>query len=320
MNWHKKYVKNANSKEISLEQMFYKKYLLYQDSSSELDNIFYKKYIKYKSKYLQLAEKLKKDQTGGTNNCLMCTGDHCMKTKDCLIAQINQIPDSAIQIEKIISGDSTKESTLVVIPGFSESSYKRNYSTLFKFYNQKLDTNNFKQTFLIKFKDTEEFSIRGFNMTFFDESNKIIDPLLENKLYQKCAEIIARLLDQVNPDTNGSTNKYTILAKSAGGGVAICLSEIIYQKIHKMFLFAPGAEYLSQTINKLKLDESKITVGWNVDDMKVQMIQVWPELSKLLPNTQVLKFNKDSYFDVEKQKQEDTQHEINSQFIQYIKE
>jgi hypothetical protein len=54
------------------------------------------------------------------------------------------------------------------------------------------------------------------------------------------------------------------------------------------------------------LDESKVTVGWNADDTKVKMEQVWPELSKLLPNTPVLTYSKDIV---------DTQHEINSHFI-----
>jgi hypothetical protein len=292
MTWYYKYQKYANSKGISLDQVFYKKYLL------------------YKNKYLNLKNKNK--QTGGTINCKLCSSDHCMKTRDCIIAEIEQIPDDSIQIHKIIPGDDTKESELIVIPGFSDSSYKRNFSSLFKFYDKKLDTNNFKQTILIKFKDPEEFSIRAFNLTFFDESNTIIDPLLENKLYVKCAEILAKLL---KPNV-----KYTILAKSAGGGVGICLSQIIYEQIHKMFLFAPGAEYLPQSIDKLFLHESKITVGWNTQDEKVRMSKVWPELSKLLPNTKVLTFNKDIYCNTETQKHEDTQHEINSKFIQYIRE
>lgn len=270
----------------------------------------YEKYLKYKSKYLNLKQQ--NNQKGGATNCKLCSGVHCMKTRDCIIAEIEQIPYDSIQIHKIIPGDDTKESELIVIPGFSDSSYKRNYSSLFKFYDEKLDTNNFKQTILIKFKDPEEFSIRAFNLTFFDESNNIIDPLLENKLYVKCAEIMAKLL---KPDV-----KYTILAKSAGGGVGICLSQIIYNQINKMFLFAPGAEYLSQSIDKLNLDESKITVGWNIQDEKVRMSKVWPELSKILPNTKVLTFNKDIYYNTETQKHEDTQHEINSKFIQYISE
>jgi hypothetical protein len=74
--------------------------------------------------------------------------------------------------------------------------------------------------------------------TFFDQSNKIIDHMLENKLYEKCAElIVAKLL---NPD-----KKYTILAKSAGCGVGICLSQLIHSQIHKLLLFAHGAQYLS---------------------------------------------------------------------------
>ena len=87
-----------------------------------------------------------------------------------------------------------------------------------------------------------------------------------------------------------------------------------------MFLFAPGAEYLPQAIDKLFLHESKIKVGWNTQDEKVRMSKVWPELSKLLPNTKVLTFNKDIYCNTETQKHEDTQHEINSKFIQYIRE
>jgi hypothetical protein len=54
--------------------------------------------------------------------------------------------------------------------------------------------------------------------------------------------------------------------------------------------------------------------GWNADDTKFKMKQVWPELSKLLPNTPVLIYSKDIKDSV------DTQHEINTQFIQHIKE
>lgn len=267
---------------------------------------FYEKYIKYKTKYLELNKKLNKNQSGGTQICSMCTGDHCLKTKDCLIAMINQIPDNSIHIEQVIPGDSSKETNLIVIPGFSESSYKRNSASLFKFYSEKLNPQNFKNIIMIKFKDDEQFSIRQFNMSFFNKDGSIIDPLLENKLYEKCAQIIVKLLD---PNL-----KYTILAKSAGGGVGICLSQLMHQQIHKMFLFAPGAEYLNKSIDKLNLEENRITVGWNTDDNKVKMSQVWPELSKLFPNTKVLTYNKDIY------NGEDTQHEINSQFIQWIKE
>ena len=281
---------------------------------------WYQKYIKYKTKYIQLKEQtklgLQKKQVGGTNECKMCTGDHCMKTEDCLFAQIDKIPLDAIEIKQIIPGNIAKESVLVVIPGFSNSAYNRNYSALFKFYPEKLDSDNFKQTILIKFKDTEDFSISKLNNSFFYAPKKILDPLLENKLYQKCAEIISiKLGDKLDSNT-----KYTILGKSAGGGVSICLSEIIYKQIHKMFLFAPGVEYLPMSINKLKLEESKITVGWNIEDTKVPINRIWPELSKLLPNTKVLEFKMDKYFNEETGEQEDTQHEINSQFIQYVKE
>ena len=63
---------------------------------------------------------------------------------------------------------------------------------------------------------------------------------------------------------------------------------------------------------QLKLDESKIIVGWNKEDTKVKYDNIWPVLSKLLSNTTVKFYNKDNNDKI------DTQHEINSQFIDEI--
>lgn len=65
IDYTSKYFKNANSKEISLEQVFYKKYLLYdldKNLNPSLD-IYKSKYLKYKNKYLNL-----KNQIAGTPN------------------------------------------------------------------------------------------------------------------------------------------------------------------------------------------------------------------------------------------------------------
>ncbi len=69
-DFYSKYLKYANSKGISLEQVFYEKYLLYdlnQNSNPSLD-IYYHKYLKYKAKYNTLKKQSNiKSMRGGFN-------------------------------------------------------------------------------------------------------------------------------------------------------------------------------------------------------------------------------------------------------------
>ena len=235
------------------------------------------KYLKYKTKYINLKSLI---QTGG--------------------AKISDIEETMISIETL-DGKPTNDTELIIIPGFSNSSYERNYNTLFEYYDIKLDVNKFKKVHLIKFQDNDEFSIRNIHGELLAK-----DVNLENELYKKLAEIIRNKLKPAN---------YTILAKSAGGGVGIYLSELIYSQINKLLLFAPGVGYINHDLKRLKLDEDKIIVGWNREDTKVKMEKIWPVLETILPKTKVLLFNMDINnlgLSV------DTQHEINSQFIENV--
>jgi hypothetical protein len=91
------------------------------------------------------------------------------------------------------------------------------------------------------------------------------------------------------------------------------LSNLIYKKVNKLLLFAPGLGFIDKdTKFTLKLDEDKILIGWNNEDTKVKYDNIYPKLKLKLPNTQVKLFNKDTHNDV------DTQHEINSKFIEFI--
>ena len=88
---------------------------------------------------------------------------------------------------------------------------------------------------------------------------------------------------------------------------------MIYKKVNKLLLFAPGVGYINKDKKlQLKLDESKIIVGWNKEDIKVKYDNIWSVLSKLLSNITVKFYNKDNNDKI------DTQHEINSQFIDEI--
>jgi hypothetical protein len=268
---------------------------------------FYKKYIKYKTKYIKLQTHIKRTQKGGTIICGKCNSLECLKEVDCLFYSISSLPDESIFINETLYGDETKESKeseLIVIPGFSTSSYERNYSTLFEYYDTKLNINNFTKVHLIKFRDDAEISIKKLHDSFFGPGNEIKDINLENKLYEKCAQIIKKKLDL--------NNKYTILGKSAGGGVSLCLSQLIPSNVSKLYLFAPGVKYLANYFHTLELPQDKIYVGWNLDDTKVKMEQIWPKLKPLMPGVEVNQYYKNIYNQV------DTQHEINTEFIKLI--
>jgi hypothetical protein len=256
----------------------------------------YGKYLKYKLKYINLKNTI--NQTGG-GKCKKCKKEQCDKTLYC---RIHNIPKSAISIETL-KGDASKETELIIIPGFSNSSYDRNYKSLFEYYDTKLDIGKFNKVHLIKFQDDEHMSIREFHGELLEK-----DSLLENKLYRKLAKIINKKLSKIKLDISN----YSILAKSAGGGVGIYLSQLIPEKINKLLLFAPGVGYINNDIKRLDLDEDKIIVGWNREDMKVKMDKIWPILGRLLPNTKVLLYNMDIKEGV------DTQHEINSEFIENL--
>ena len=109
------------------------------------------------------------------------------------------------------------------------------------------------------------------------------------------------------------------------------MSNLIYKKVNKLLLFAPGLGFIDKdTKFTLKLDEDKILIGWNNEDTlciksltrlneisfnedtKVKYNNIYPKLKLKLPNTQVKLFNKDTHNDI------DTQHEINSKFIEFI--
>ena len=208
-----------------------------------MSEIIQNKYLKYKNKYLSLQL----IQNGGEN----------IKYK--LSKKIENINNNSIEINEII-GNKNNDTILLIISGFSSSSYEKNYNTLFEYYNNKINKSLFKKIYIIKFKDDEKFSIAKLHSSFFDKSNNILDPKLENKLYKKLAAIINSKLKIKN-------NKLTILAKSAGGGVGIYLSNMIYKKINKLLLFAPGVGNIDKEKKlQLKLDESKITIGWNIED------------------------------------------------------
>ena len=216
---------------------------------------------------------------------------------------INKLPEDAVSIVKTIECKSDATNNLIIIPGFSQESFDRNYQTLFELYNSKINKQNFNLIHLVKFS---ELDVRNLHNTFFTENNKIIDPNLENALYEKCASILVRKLDL--------TKKYSVLAKSAGAGPAIFLCQNIPEQITNLYLFAPGVRFIHQSITKVNDNFPKTLIGWNITDTKVKFIEVWPNLEPILPiETILLTFYLPNFI-----VSFDTKHEINTDFFHKI--
>lgn len=220
-----------------------------------------------------------------------------------IFESINKLPENAIYIEKTIECNSNATNNLIIIPGFSQESFDRNCQTLFELYSIKVNKNNFNLIHFVKFS---ELDVRKLHQTFFAENNQIIDPALENALYEKCANLLVKKLDL--------SKKYSVLAKSAGAGPAIFLCQNIPEQIKYLYLFAPGVKYIDKSIIKVKNNFPKTIVGWNITDTKVKCVDVWSILGPVLPNNTVLI----TFYLPNKSYGFDTQHEINTNFFNNI--
>lgn len=197
---------------------------------------------------------------------------------------------------------------LIVIPGFSNDSFTRNYNTLFKRPEIKLKKSSFEKIILIRFNP----QIREFHQKLFKEFEQKYHGFVENKLYKNLSKNIFKNLNKKN--YLNSHQNIVIIGKSAGGGVALYLSLLIKEQLNKLFLFAPGIKYIDQD-SDIKLDsiKSKITIGWNNEDTKVKYESIKPVLDNF--GLQVTKYNQDSTIH---DLIDDTQHEINTLFIKLI--
>lgn len=216
---------------------------------------------------------------------------------------IYNLPKDAVSIAKTIECNPSARNNLIIIPGFSQESFDRNYQTLFELYSNKINKQNFNLIHLVKFS---ELDVRKLHQSFFTENNEIIDPALENALYEKCASLLASKLD--------STKTYSVLAKSAGAGPAIYLCQNNSKQIKYLYLFAPGVKFIHQSIAHVNSDFAKTLIGWNKTDTKVKCIEVWPNLESILPTGSIL-----ITFDLPNQSHGfDTQHEINTDFFDKV--
>ena len=223
-----------------------------------------------------------------------------------LFEKINILPPDCITITELPGTNPNADSELVIIPGFSDTSYEQNYKTLFVNYNEKISLDKFKKIHLVKFVNNQ---VRNLHLEFFSNNEALsTDTLadLENSLYKKCGEILFEKLDK--------NTLYSVLAKSAGAGPAIFMCNTHPEIFKHLSLFAPGVKFINKSIKKVCDNFPKTIVGWNATDTKVRLVDVWSKLNNVLPDNtglQTYYFPNSSVFF-------DTQHEINTGFFENI--
>ncbi len=232
-----------------------------------------------------------------------------------LYNKINDLPNNCVEITSLYPMDTNTDSQilcksqLVIIPGFSDSSFERNYKTLFVNYVGKLPTSRFEKILLVKFTNNTVYNLH--QEIFKSNENSKLDqiPFLENYLYEKCAQIIFEKLE-----IKDSSQTYSVLAKSAGAGPGIFLCNTHPENFTKLHLFAPGVKFIHKAIGKVCEQFPKTIVGWNSTDSKVKLIDVWFTLADVLPDNTVLH----TYYYPDSSSEFDTQHEINTGFFDKI--
>lgn len=225
-----------------------------------------------------------------------------------LLDKINGLPADSIEVNRIIDNNLDGKPELIIIPGFSESSFERNYKTLFEIYSYKLPINKFKKIHLVKFPNNYIYNLHLeiFNSSTQLQINSEQISLLENHLYKKCGEI---LYGKFN-----SNLKYSVLAKSAGAGPAIFMCNLHPENFTSLNLFAPGVKFIHKEIRQVCKQFPKTIVGWNSLDSKVRLVDIWFTLSNVLPANTILH----CYYYPDSSNQFDSQHEINTGFFDKI--
>ena len=228
-----------------------------------------------------------------------------------IINKINNLPLDCIQIVESIQTNSIAVTDLdnlsnlielIVISGFSEGSFERNKKVLFANNSRNFPLDKFKKIHLVKFTDDIVYNL---HQEIFKSSYASDSEILENILYKKCGEI---LFDKLHKNS-----VYSVLAKSTGAGPAIFMCDSHPEILSGLNLFAPGVRFIHKAIDKVSDSFPRTIVGWNSDDTKVKLVDVWFNLNKILPDETILF----SYYS-DQNKSFDTQHEINSEFFDKI--
>jgi hypothetical protein len=227
------------------------------------------------------------------------------ETYESIKKYIERLTPEQIGTIETIEGDRSKDKNLLVITGFSTKTYKAIRDIMKPF--QESAGNSFKSIQYVKYDGEHIKDLVAYFLGKYQSTDEKKAGELENLVYRKCAEHIHGMLNR--------GEKYTILGKSAGGGVAMYLTPLS-SNYNKLLLFAPGVKYIGMD-DEFPFQgshEFPIIIGWNDDDDKVRFDERYPIITHVLR-----KYNKVEHMLVKFIGDREDKHELNSEFLQFIK-
>ena len=155
-----------------------------------------------------------------------------------------------LQIDTHVNSDKI----LFVIPGYSFKSFSKMTSILLdKIYNKK-----YKTIYIINWGDTIKKISEDITKDILDENEKYkINELFREKM----ANILNKILRSEDMDLKDT--KYSLLGKSAGGGIALYIAAL-NKSVNKLYLCAPATITNGSMI--IERDDLYIKISWNKDD------------------------------------------------------
>lgn len=204
----------------------------------------------------------------------------------------------AISIVKVILNKEDKEaSTLVIIPGYSASSFMSGFESIMDGFD------SYKNKYSVMYAVYWGTMVK----TITDEYAKSAGDNKEEqyKLNEKIRIELAIVLDKILRSPDMELTNITLFGKSAGGGVSIHIAAM-NSEVKYLYISCPGTNNYGEALIDKK--ELPIKLAWNKDDNKIDYTESQKFIEVFEKNKNDFKFY--SY--------ETGGHEFNPLFIQEL--
>jgi len=177
---------------------------------------------------------------------------------------------------------------LIVIPGYSHKSF----CTMLKIILEGFINIKDKYSELLMFQWSPEIK---------ETSEKIIQDIYDKEIKYEINEAfrieLSKILDKILRSPDMKLDKFDLMGKSAGGGVAAYIAKI-NENVNKLILISPGSISHGENLKDFK---KKIILSWNKDDPVILKDEIDQYIENFKKNN-----NKYKYYSFEK-----GGHEIN---------
>ena len=184
---------------------------------------------------------------------------------------------------------------LIVIPGYSHKSF----CTMLKIILEGLDNIKDKYSELFMFQWSPEIKETSEKVT-----ENVYDKNIKYEINETFRIELAEILDKILRSPDMKLDKFDLMGKSAGGGVAAYVAKI-NESVHKLILISPGSISHGENLKDFK---NKIILSWNEDDPVILKDEIDQYIENFKKNN-----NKYKYYSFEK-----GGHEINIELLKKL--